>query len=89
MPTIAFFYGMAIQMFFNDHNPPHFHVRYGSAKALIRISDGRIMSGELPPTARRLVQDWAATRRIELDENWRRARNGEPLERIAGPDDFK
>ncbi len=21
MPTVAFFYGMAIQMFFNDHEP--------------------------------------------------------------------
>jgi hypothetical protein len=22
MPTIAYFYGIAIQMFYNDHNPP-------------------------------------------------------------------
>jgi len=31
MPTIAFLYGIAIQMFFNDHNPLHIHVRYGEA----------------------------------------------------------
>jgi hypothetical protein len=29
MPTISFFYGIAIQMFWNDHAPPHFHARYG------------------------------------------------------------
>ena len=27
MPTIAQFYGIIIQMYFNDHNPPHFHAR--------------------------------------------------------------
>ena len=24
MPAIAIFYGIVIQMFFDDHNPPHF-----------------------------------------------------------------
>jgi Domain of unknown function (DUF4160) len=27
MPTIAYFLGVAVRMFFNDHEPPHFHVR--------------------------------------------------------------
>jgi hypothetical protein len=31
MPTIAWFYGIMIQMFYNDHEPPHFHARYGRA----------------------------------------------------------
>ena len=25
MPTLSFFYGILIQMFWNDHAPPHFH----------------------------------------------------------------
>jgi hypothetical protein len=28
MPRISEFYGITILMFFGDHNPPHFHVRY-------------------------------------------------------------
>ncbi len=28
MPTISTFYGILVQMFWNDHPPPHFHVRY-------------------------------------------------------------
>jgi hypothetical protein len=36
MPTIAWFYGIMIQMFYNDHEPPHFHARYGRAKAIVR-----------------------------------------------------
>jgi hypothetical protein len=28
MPTISMFYGLVIQMFWNDHGSPHFHVRF-------------------------------------------------------------
>ena len=86
MPTIAQFYGIVIVMFYDDHNPPHFHARYGKAKAVVRIADGEILAGALPPTARRLVRDWALARRAELEENWRRAMQHQELERIAGPD---
>ena len=48
MPTIAWFYGIMIQMYYNDHEPPHFHARYGRAKAIVRLSDGEIIAGELP-----------------------------------------
>ena len=57
MPTISWFYGIAIQMFYNDHSPPHFHARYGQAKAIVRISDGQVISGELPLTAARLIRE--------------------------------
>ena len=86
MPTIAYFYGIAIQMFYNDHSPPHLHARYGEAKAVVRLSDGAIISGELPPVATRMVRDWTLARRHELEENWRRARGRLPLEKVPGPD---
>ena len=37
MPTISAFYGILIQMFFDDHAPPHFHVKYAEFKAVIDI----------------------------------------------------
>ncbi len=86
MPTIAVFYGIAVQMFYGDHNPPHFHARYGRARALVRISDGEIISGELPPTATRLIRAWALARRRELEDNWVRGQSHRAMERIAGPD---
>jgi hypothetical protein len=73
-------------MFYDDHNPPHLHARYGRARALIRLSDREIIAGELPRTALRLVREWMVAHSGELQENWRRARAQEPLERIAGPD---
>jgi hypothetical protein len=45
MPTIAYFYGIMIQMYYDDHQPPHFHARYGGAKAIVRLSDGEIIAG--------------------------------------------
>ena len=86
MPTIAWFYGIMIQMYYNDHEPPHFHARYGDAKAVVRLSDGEIISGELPPTATRLIRQWALARSAELQDNWQRARAHLPLEKVAGPD---
>jgi hypothetical protein len=86
MPTIAWFYGIMIQMYYDDHNPPHFHARYGRAKAIVRLSDGETIAGELPPTATRMVRQWALARNAELQDNWQRARAHLPLEKIAGPD---
>jgi hypothetical protein len=48
MSTIAIFDGVIIQMFFEDHNPPHVHAFYGDAKALVRISDGSSSGARFP-----------------------------------------
>ena len=86
MPTISVFYGIIIQTYWDDHNPPHFHARYGSARALFRISDGEMISGELPHSAARMVSDWALLRREELEHNWKLMLQHQQFERIAGPD---
>jgi len=39
MPTISSFYGIIIQMYWNDHAPPHFHAIYGEYKATINIEE--------------------------------------------------
>ena len=87
MPTVAWFYGIAVAMYYNDHNPPHFHARYGQSSEVVRIVDGHILADLLPPTALRLVSELALAHCCELEENWARARADAPLERIAGPDD--
>ncbi|MBV9548989.1 MAG: DUF4160 domain-containing protein [Alphaproteobacteria bacterium] len=87
MPTISFFYGIAIRMYFRDHAPPHFHAVYGEYEAFISIETGEILAGHLPKTATRLVAQWALARRAELRANWQRALNSQPLERLAGLED--
>ena len=78
MPEICRFLGMVIQMYYNDHKPPHFHVIYGDYEE-IRIDDQAIVAGKLPPRVRGLVAEWAERHTDELLDEWNRARNLEPL----------
>ncbi len=79
MPRLSEFYGIAIYMYFVDHNPPHFHAIYGEHEALIRISDGSTIGGGLPRTAARLVEQWLDLHRTELEANWQRAQGPDTL----------
>lgn len=83
MPEICRFYGLIVAMFYNDHTPPHFHVRYGDAKAIIAIETLELLDGSLPPRALALTLEWAAGRRSELRRDWKLARDRAPLEPIA------
>jgi len=82
MPEISRFYGIVIAMFWDDHNPPHFHARYGGSKAAIEIESLRILDGRLPPRALGLVVEWAAQHEDELMRNWEEARRSKPLQKI-------
>jgi len=81
MPEICRFYGIIIQMFFNDHNPPHFHVVYGDFKAVINIDD-EIVEGFMPKRALKLVFEWMELHKKELIENWELAQKGELPKKI-------
>jgi len=49
----------------------------------VEIATGRVLAGRLPLAQRRLVRRWAAAHRDELEANWWRAREEQPLESIA------
>lgn len=82
MPRISAFYGIVISMNWREHLPPHFHAVYGEFEAGVAIADGRIIKGDLPPRAYRLVRDWAQLRHAGLMANWRRAEVRLPLHKI-------
>ncbi|MEE9147812.1 MAG: DUF4160 domain-containing protein [Candidatus Tectomicrobia bacterium] len=69
-------------MNYNDHPPPHFHVRYGRQKALMAIDTFTLLRGQLSPRVLGLVVEWAAQHQAELAENWNLAVRQEPLEPI-------
>jgi hypothetical protein len=83
VPEISRFFGIVVFMNFNDHPPPHFHVRYGEQKAMVAIESPTVLEGELSPRALGLVMEWAAAHRRELLEDWELARQQQPLKRIA------
>ncbi len=42
MPELCRFLGIAIFMNYNDHNPPHFHAKYGDYEITIEINSERL-----------------------------------------------
>ncbi len=82
MPEISRFFGIIIAMFYNDHSPPHFHVRYGGERALIAIESLALLEGKLSPRALGLVTEWASIHQAELMEDWSLARAQSPLKTI-------
>jgi hypothetical protein len=82
MPELSRFFGIIIRMFYSDHQPAHFHAVYGEHEALIEIETLLVFRGSLPRRALALVLEWAAFHRIELQDDWQRARKGETLKEI-------
>jgi len=82
MPEISRFYGIVVGMFFDDHPPAHFHVRYAEHEAAIEIDSLTIAEGYLPPRTLGLVVEWAARHKAELQENWRALGTDHPLSKI-------
>jgi hypothetical protein len=82
MPEISRFYGIVIAMFYDEHRPPHFHVRYGEHQAVVRINELMMVEGYLPPRALGLVIEWAAKNREALLRNWDAIEKSRPLRKI-------
>ena len=70
MLEISRFYGIIIYMFFNDHNPPHFKVKYGEFEANIIIQNGNVLNGDFPISKLKLVKAWAEIHKLELLKMW-------------------
>lgn len=82
MPEISRFLGIVIAMFWNDHAPAHFHAYYGDYEIEVAI-EGGVVTGHFPKRALRAVLEWLDQHQDELMEDWRRAREKEPLLPIA------
>ena len=83
MPTISVFFGIVIRMYFDDHDPAHFHAVYGEYQAIIGIETLEVLRGRLPRRAQELVLDWAELHQAELRQDWVLARSDTELKKIA------
>ncbi len=70
MPELSRFLGISIAMYYEDHNPPHFHVKYNDFRAVISVNELNIIEGNLPPRVLGLAMEWAELHKNELLENW-------------------
>jgi hypothetical protein len=82
MPTVSEFFGIKIYLYYNDHNPPHFHAVYAGDYVEIAIRDLSILNGDINKRALKLVLEWASQHQAELMAAWEEARNEDPLTKI-------
>lgn len=69
MPELCRFLGIVIFMNFNEHNPPHFHAKYGDYEIVVEINSG-IVEGKFPKRALNLVMEWYEIHQEELLQDW-------------------
>ena len=81
MPTVSRFFGIVIFLNYRDHQPPHFHARYGDDEVTVEIEGGAV-TGTMSKRALRLVLEWADLYQDELMRNWTLARDHKPLDPI-------
>lgn len=82
MPTICEFFGIVVRMYYDDHNPPHFHAFYGGEQAIFSIETLELMEGSLSRRAKVMVIEWALEHRQELLADWALAVEHKPLNKI-------
>lgn len=78
MPTISMFYGILIRMYYDDHQPPHFHAYYSYNEAIFDF-DGKLIKGSFPKKQLKLVEAWSIIHKEELEANWLLSKNCEKL----------
>ncbi len=81
MPEISRFYGIIIRMFFNEHNPPHFHAEYGEYRVVVNLND-EVVNGFMPKRALKLIFEWLDLHKEELINNWEKCKNDTSPDKI-------
>ena len=63
---------MVVKMYYfsNEHNPPHIHVIYGESVGVINILNGKMIQGDLPSRALKIIEEWTILHSGELLEMW-------------------
>jgi hypothetical protein len=72
MPTIAILSNAKIQMFADDHAPPHFHLYGAKSNAQIRLDTLTVLRGRVDAADLREAAVWAAANGAFLAAEWSR-----------------
>lgn len=72
MPEITRFYGIVISMYFKpkEHEPKHIHAIYSGYKGTFDIKTGKMINGNLPKKAQKLVKEWIQKFSEDLEKMW-------------------
>jgi len=74
LPQISLFFGIKITMYYDEHNPPHFHAEYNGDKVMVEIIEARVIKGAFPSKQLKLILAWCVLHQDELMQNWELAK---------------
>lgn len=78
---------LVILINYNDHAPPHVHVKYqgnyNSYRIVIKNREWMRSGKDLPPKLKRLVEAWVEVHEEALLEQWQRARDNRNIEIVG------
>jgi len=57
VPILSRFLGIVIVMYYRDHEPAHFHAKYGDYEITVEIQTG-VVGGTFPRRALRHTLEW-------------------------------
>lgn len=83
MPFISMFFGIIIRMFYNEHNPPHFHAEYQGQRGVFDFHGNMLKGSIKSKTAKKLIKEWSNLHHQELIENWEKAMSSKQIDKIA------
>jgi len=75
MPTFFIINGVKIELYYKDHNPPHFHAIIAENDALIQIKTLEILQGKLPKIKQKVILTWAKENEKTLMGIWNSLRD--------------
>jgi len=75
MPTFFTIDGIRICLYFNDHNPPHFHAIFAEHELIIGIMTLEIIEGDIPKKQLKKVKEFAKENQDLLMEIWDQLRD--------------
>ena len=70
MPRIAYFFGISIYMYLDDHGTPHCHGIYGDYAGSFSLENGKLLAGQMPPKQQKKIEEFIRQNQSELIESW-------------------
>ena len=70
MPRIAYFLGISIYLYLDDHGTPHCHAMYEDYAGAFSLQDRSLLVGQMPPKQQKKIKDFISSNQEELMEKW-------------------
>ena len=70
MPRIAYFLGISIYLYLDDHGTPHCPCNVWDYAGSFSLQDGSLFAGQMPPKQQKNFQNFISSNQEELMEKW-------------------